>query len=69
MSFQVTNTTETGLSDCQRLISSFMKSYIALNLKLFFTVIAKTLTKKNKLKMSKQQIFLFRIMIQMISPL
>ena len=69
MSFQVTNTTETGLSDCQRLISSFMKSYIALNLKLFFTVIAKTLTKKNKLKMSKQQIFLFQIMIQMISPL
>ena len=46
MSFWVTNTTETGLSDCQRLISSFMKSYIALNLKLFFTVIAKTLTKK-----------------------
>ena len=69
MSFQMTNTTETGLSDCQRLISSFMKSYIALNLKLFFTVIAKTLTKKNKLKMSKQQIFLFQIMIQMISPL
>ena len=69
MSFWVTNTTETGLSDCQRLISSFMKSYIALNLKLFFTVIAKTLTKKNVLKMSKQQIFLFQIMIQMISPL
>ena len=28
MSFQVTNTTETGLSDCHKLISSFMKSYI-----------------------------------------
>ena len=29
MSFQVTNTTETGLSDCHKLISSFMKSYIS----------------------------------------
>ena len=28
MSFQMTNTTETGLSDCHKLISSFMKSYI-----------------------------------------
>ena len=30
MSFQVTNTTETELSDCHKLISSFMKSYISL---------------------------------------
>ena len=29
MSFQVINTTETGLIDCHKLISSFMKSYIA----------------------------------------
>ena len=29
MLFQVTNTTETGLSDCYKLISSFMKSYIS----------------------------------------
>ena len=29
MSFQVTNTTETGLTDCHKLISSFMKSYIS----------------------------------------
>ena len=29
MSFQVINTTETGLTDCHKLISSFMKSYIA----------------------------------------
>ena len=29
MSFQVTNNTETGLSDCYKLISSFMKSYIS----------------------------------------
>ena len=29
MSFQVINTTETGLSDCHKLISSFMKSYIS----------------------------------------
>ena len=28
MSFQVTNTTETRLSDCHKLISSLMKSYI-----------------------------------------
>ena len=29
MSFQVTNTTETGLSDCHKIISSFMKSFIS----------------------------------------
>ena len=29
ISFQVTNTTETGVSDCHKLISSFMKSYIS----------------------------------------
>ena len=29
MSFQVTNTTETRLSDCHKLISSFMQSYIS----------------------------------------
>ena len=29
MSFLVTSTTETGLSDCHKLISSFMKSYIS----------------------------------------
>ena len=29
MSFQVTNTTETGLTDCHKLISSFMKFYIS----------------------------------------
>ena len=28
MSFHVKNTTETGLNDCHKLISSFMKSYI-----------------------------------------
>ena len=28
MPFQVTNNTETGFSDCYKLISSFMKSYI-----------------------------------------
>ena len=29
MCFQVTNTTETGINDCHKLISSFMKSYIS----------------------------------------
>ena len=29
MSFQVTNTTETGLTECHKLISSFMKSYVS----------------------------------------
>ena len=29
MSFQVTNTSETGISDCHKLISSFMKSYVS----------------------------------------
>ena len=29
MPFQVTNTAETGLSDCHKLISSFMKFYIS----------------------------------------
>ena len=37
MSFQMTNTAETGLSDCHKLISSFMKSYISrLKLKTIF---------------------------------
>ena len=37
MSFQVTNTTKTGLSDCHKLISLFMKSYISrLKLKTIF---------------------------------
>ena len=29
MSYQGTNTTETGLSDCHKLISSFTKSFIS----------------------------------------
>ena len=37
--------------------------FLALNLK-FFTEITKTLMKKNLSRMSKQQIFLFQIMIQ-----
>ena len=65
MAFQVTNATETGISDCHKLISSFIKSYISrLKPKTISTVITKTLTKKNLLRMSKQQIFLFQIMIQ-----
>ena len=37
MSLQVTNIAETGLSDCHKLISSFMKSYISrLKLKTIF---------------------------------
>ena len=60
MSFQVTNTTETGVSDCHKLISSFMKSYISdLKAKTIFIVITKTLTKKSLLR-----IFLFQIMIR-----
>ena len=60
MSFQVTNTTETGVSDCHKLISSFMKSYIShLKAKTIFIVITKCLTKKSLLR-----IFLFQIMIQ-----
>ena len=73
MSFQVTKTIEAGLSDCHKLISSFILYlifyinliFLALNRKLFFTVITKTLMKKNLLKMSKQQIFLFQITIEM----
>ena len=65
MSFQVTNTTKTGLSDWHKLISLFMKSYISrLEQKIIFTVITKTLTNKNLLRKSKQQICLFQIMIQ-----
>ena len=60
MSFQLTNTTETGVSDCHKLISSFMKSYIShLKAKTIFIVITKTLTKKSLLR-----IFLFQIIIQ-----
>ena len=73
MSFQVTKTIEAGLSDCHKLISSFILYlifyinliFLALNRKLFFTVITKTLMKKNLLKVSKQQIFLFQITIEM----
>ena len=65
MSYQMTNTTETALSDCQKLISLFMNLiFLALNLKLFFTVITKTLTKKNLLRMTEQLIFRFQIMIK-----
>ena len=28
-SFQITNVTETGVSDCRKLITTFMKSYIS----------------------------------------
>ena len=28
-SFQITNVTETGISDCHKLITTFMKSYIS----------------------------------------
>ena len=73
MYFQVTKTIEAGLSDCHKLISSFILYlifyinliFLALNRKLFFTVITKTLMKKNLLKVSKQQIFLFQITIEM----
>ena len=42
-----------------------MKSYISgLKPKTIFAVITKTLIKKNLLRMSKQEIFLFQIMIQ-----
>ena len=65
MSFQVINTTETGLTDCHKLISSFMKSYIArLKPKTIFYRNYKNFYEKNLLRMSKQQIFLFQIMIQ-----
>ena len=65
MSFQETNSTETGLSDCHKLISSLMKSYISrLKPKTICYRKYKNLTKKNLLRMSKQQIFLLQIMIQ-----
>ena len=73
MSFQLTNTTETGLSDCHKLISSFMKSYISrLKRKTIFYRNYKNFDEENLLRMSKQQIFLFHIMIQtrvLCSPL
>ena len=73
MSFQLTNTTETGLSDCHKLISSFMKSYISrLKRKTIFYRNYKNFDEENLLRMSKQQIFLCHIMIQtrvLCSPL
>ena len=73
MSFLVTSTTETGLSDCHKLISSFMKSYISrLKRKTIFYRNYKNFDEENLLRMSKQQIFLFHIMIQtrvLCSPL
>ena len=63
--FQVTNTTERGLSDCDKLILSFMKSYISrLKPKIIFYGNYKNFDEEKFVKMSKQQIFIFQIMIQ-----
>ena len=56
MYFQARNTTETGLSNCHRLVSLIL---LALKLKLFFTVITKTLTKKKFVKDAKATDFYF----------
>ena len=63
--FQVTNTTERGLSDCDKLILSFMKSYISrLKPKTIFYHNYKNFDEEKFVKMSKQEIFIFQIMIQ-----
>ena len=65
MFFQVRNTTETGLTDCHKLISSSMKSYVSrFKPKTIFYQNYKNFDKENLLRMSKQQIFVFQIMIQ-----
>ena len=65
MSFQVTNTTETGLSDCHKFISSFMKSYISrLKPKTIFYSNYKNFDEEKFVKDVKATDFLFQIMIQ-----
>ena len=65
MSLQVTNTTETGLSDCHKLISSFMKSYISrLKPKTIFYSNYKNFDEEKFVKDVKATDFLFQIMIQ-----
>ena len=60
MSFRVTNTTETGLSDCHKLISLFMKSYISgLNPKTIFYRDYKNFDKEKVIKDVKVAEFSF----------
>ena len=54
MFFQVRNTTETGLTDCHKLISSSMKSYVSrFKPKTIFYQNYKNFDKENLLRMSK----------------
>ena len=60
MSFQVTNTTEAGLSDCHKLISSFIKFYISrLNPKTIFYRNYKNFDEENFVKDVKAAEFSF----------
>ena len=45
-SFQITNVTETGISDCHKLITTFMKlTFLVLNRKMSIIVVIRTLMK------------------------
>ena len=65
VSFQVTNTTETGLSDCHKFISWFMKSYISrLKPKIIFYRNYKNFDEEKFAKNVKAADFSFSIIIQ-----
>ena len=57
-SFQITNVTETGISDCHKLITTFMKlTFLVLNRKMSIIVVIRTLMKKNFSVTLRKQIF------------
>ena len=63
-SFQITNVTETGVSDYHKLITAFIKFiFLVLNRKMYITVVIKTSMKKNFSVMLRRRIFLIKQVI------
>ena len=63
-SFQITNVTETGMSDYRKLITAFIKFiFLVLNRKIYITVVIKTSMKKNFSVMLRRRIFLIKQVI------
>ena len=63
-SFQITNVTETGISDCHKLITTFMKlTFLVLNRKMSIIVVIRTSMKKNFSLTLRKRIFLLKQVI------
>ena len=63
-SFQITNVTETGVSDCHKLITTFMKFHIShLKPRNVHYVVISTSMKKNFSVTLRKRIFLFKQVI------